>query len=456
MEGNANRILGGDKLNMIFFKTCVAHILTQVVDDIFFLHYEDDKIPGLLYDTFQDNHDEAKKDTEEDVSAKVTEFFKSGTDSEKQLKALEVAKMIVAIQEPLTKTEIDEIVGNLEKVGERLKKEAVAAEQVSLPSDVDPVAAVTTDFKVLLAWDSKPSGKGGEESKMADPSNPIQPAVEGSIKTKKPAVAFVTKKVDTTKRPSTAAGRMQPKGRLDWVMTPSPKVGKNDWVLGLRDGPKPSWRQTKSRKMKSRSKGKGKGKRKLKKKTSLRSMIKSKMLGISFMAHASDEVDQQRAEKKKATQDANHLKAWMRKKEKHKIKMPKFDVRKYQPDTNGAKVHNLTVGGLRNPYDLEGVQFFPAERLGVWKNEKGKEKEFVSTYKSAQFPTAHNRNQKHPLRTKTSPRRAIKPQTLSIGGYGSVEWIMTHVHQDDAFRKHSQAMKMLQQAKQIISSEGLV
>merc|ERR1712046_189674 len=130
-------------------------------------------------------------------------------------------------------------------------------------------------------------------------------------------------------------------------------MGKHNWAKTLRKGVRS-------------------GKRFKKKKKGLSALIKSKMLPIKFVAAVAESAELQKLEKKRQ-QDVKNMTAWMdKKRNKGKKKRPHFDLRSFQAKTGETNVHSLRVGGMRNPYDLEGVHFVPAERLGAWREESGK------------------------------------------------------------------------------------
>merc|ERR1719460_1007939 len=77
-----------------------------------------------------DSIHEEKFDTEEETAANVAEFLKSGTDLDKQEKALAISKKIVETTD-LAQTEREEILAKLDELVKRFKEEQTEAASAS-------------------------------------------------------------------------------------------------------------------------------------------------------------------------------------------------------------------------------------------------------------------------------------------------------------------------------------
>jgi len=228
--------LGIRTLNALTFKLAVTQILTQVANDEFFFKFNDEIIPEILKDTFTDNGSihESKCDTEEDVSSKVAKFLESGTESEKQEKALEISRIIVE-RTAVSANEKSETLAKLEELDKRLKLQQLAVETdeeeqiteeekitraVSAPSspvgDKDFSAAETLDFQVLKsksmpgAWNEGSSSLGSSLGQLVH---------EGEITTKE-AVAVLSSSLPdieftSTRSSTTAAEAKTPQKNQD-------------------------------------------------------------------------------------------------------------------------------------------------------------------------------------------------------------------------------------------------
>merc|ERR1719201_2800309 len=82
-----------------------------------------------------DSIHEEKFDTEEETAAKVAEFLKSGTDLDKQEKALAISKKIVETTD-LAQTERKEILAKLDELLKRFEEKQIEVASASEAKDV--------------------------------------------------------------------------------------------------------------------------------------------------------------------------------------------------------------------------------------------------------------------------------------------------------------------------------
>ena len=134
--------------------------------------------------------------------------------------------------------------------------------------------------------------------------------------------------------------------------------------------------------------------------------------------------------------DGKKMQAWLKSK-KSKKRRPKFDLRIYTRNTV-TNMHEIKVGGFRNPYCLEvsrnevavtlpladlmnpyvgilmsqGIQYVPAERLGTWREDKSSgKKKWSSSFHTAEFPAPPDRAQKYKLKNQATVRvRTLSPK----------------------------------------------
>jgi len=211
---------------------------------------------------------------------------------------------------------------------------------------------------------------------------------------------------------------------------------KHNWIGTLRSQPK---RQKRLKKKTQRN--------------TLKKLIQSKMLSFRFLSQVSAQAELQKRKEEKRQQDAKDLKGWLAsKKKKGKKKKPLFDLRSYSAKTGETNVHTLKLGGMRHPYDLQGVQFVPAERLGKWRKEAGGKK-WSSSFHTATFPLPPDRDQTHKLKNEATPRRAIQPKLVTFGGYGEVEWFTCLKATDAHYQLHAENMTRLQLARRMLDAQ---
>lgn len=471
--------LGTQTLNALTFKLAVTQILTQVANDEFFFKFNDEIIPDILKDTFTDNHSihESKCDTEEDVSSKVAKFLESGTEAEKQVKALEISRIVVE-RTAVSANEKSETLAKLEELEKRLQRQpAVDNEEnveneetvendenehvtqtVSAPTSPtrtkDFSAAETVDFQVLKskslpgAWHDVSSSLGrlvheGEitTKKAVDVMSSslpekFQPTNTSEAEAKIPQKTKKKKKKKMTKRAWSPAHTLDPSDVIKLTGKPKPK---HDWVGTLRS------RSTHTKKMKSKTS-----------QSALRKLIRSKMMSFRFVSTVSAEAERHRKKEEKRQQDADSVKSWLasktKTKKKKKKKKPLFDLRSYSAKTGETNLHTLKLGGLRHPYDLQGVQFVPAERLGEWRNEANGRR-WSSSFHTATFPLPPNRDQTHKLKNEATPRKALQPKLITFGEFGEVEWFTCLKGTDVYYQSHAENMTRLQLARKMLEAQ---
>jgi len=213
------------------------------------------------------------------------------------------------------------------------------------------------------------------------------------------------------------------------------KEPKYNWMQDLRaELKKPQEKTKKNRKFDTKTKKKE---------------ASAVMLGLKFMKNASAGVQGKKLqEQNKAT-----MKKWIKSKQnKQRKKRPKFFMQTY-----GARMTNLhapTIDGMRSPYDLQGIQWIPAERLGAWREENSSgKKKWSSSFHTATFPAPPNRDQPYKLKDQATTRRAVKPKLIKFGDWGKVTWRFSKF-QDADYQAHAENMSRMQKINKILEKRN--
>jgi len=217
--------------------------------------------------------------------------------------------------------------------------------------------------------------------------------------------------------------------------TANTKEPKYNWMQDLRAESKKPQKKPKKKKMFDT---------KTKKKEA-----SSVMLGLKFVKNASARVQG----KKLREQNKNSMKKWIKSKQnKQRKKRPQFFMQTYGARMN--KLHAPTIDGMRNPYDLQGIQWIPAERLGAWREENASgKKKWSSAFHTATFPAPPNRDQPYKLKDQATTRRAVKPKLIKFGDWGEVTWRLSK-SQDADYQAHAENMIRINKINKILEQKN--